>query len=270
MTYKLLAVDIDGTLLDSKGNLTDETIKAVNQGIEKGLIFTISTGRPIQGLKALIEKLGLVQDLPFITYNGAMVIMWRSKDILFECSLKHEDALNIIELGKKLGPTVMVWTDNRLYASELNDRAYKYSSISTVEPLLLPKDKDEMVNIIRKGVTKVLWYDEVEIISKYYSEIGKYLSDEVNFHTSQPYFLEFVHSSASKAKAMKKLGEHFGIKQSEMIAVGDGLNDLSMIEYAGLGVAMENANEEVKQKADYITLSNDNNGVANVIYKYIL
>ena len=269
MAYKLLAVDIDGTLLDSNGNLTAETIKAINLGIEKGMIFTISTGRPIQGVQALIEKLGITQDLPFITYNGAMVIMWKSKDILFECSIKHEDALTIIELGKKLGTTVMVWTDHKLYASELSEKAYKYSSISGVTPILLKDDKKEIEKTIEKGVTKILWYDEVATINRYLNEIGKYLSENVNFHTSQPYFLEFVDKSASKAKAMEKLGEHFGIKQSEMIAVGDGLNDLSMIEYAGLGVAMENANDAVKKRADYVTLSNDENGVADVIYKYI-
>ncbi|HOJ09078.1 MAG TPA: Cof-type HAD-IIB family hydrolase [Clostridiales bacterium] len=270
MAYKLLAVDIDGTLLDSKGNLTHETIKAINLGIEKGMIFTISTGRPIQGLKSLIEKLELTHDLPFITYNGAMVIMWKSKDILFECSLNNEDAMNIIELGKKLGTTVMVWTDNKLYASELSDKAYKYSSISTVTPLLLGNDRDSIEKTIAKGVTKILWYDEVETINRYLNEVSGYLSENVNFHTSQPYFLEFVDKRASKAKAMEKLGEHFNINIREMIAVGDGLNDLSMIEYAGLGVAMENANDAVKEKADYITLSNDEDGVAHVIYKYIL
>ena len=147
----------------------------------------------------------------------------------------------------------MVWTDNKLYASELNSRAYEYSSISEVPPLLLEDNKKAIEKTIEKGATKILWYDEVEVINKYLNEVGKYLSDNVNFHTSQPYFLEFVDKSASKAKAMEKLGEHCGIKQSEMIAVGDGLNDLSMIEYAGLGVAMNNANDIVKDKADFIT-----------------
>jgi len=270
VSYKLLAVDIDGTLLDSKGNLTEETIKAVNLGIEKGMIFTISTGRPPQGVEGLIKKLGITKDMPLITYNGAMVIKWKSKEILFQSTLKHEDATNIIELGKRFGTAVMVWTDNKLYASELSKKAYDYSSISGVTPLFLGDSRETIEKNIEKGVTKILWYDEVEVINEYLKEVGKYLSDDVNFHTSQPYFLEFVDKSASKAKAMEKLGEYYGIKQSEMIAVGDGLNDLSMIEYAGLGVAMENANDIVKNKANFITLSNDNNGVAYVINKFIL
>jgi len=261
-----MAVDIDGTLLDSKGNLTDETMKAINKGLEKGMIFTISTGRPIQGVQPLIEKLGLVEDLPFITYNGAMLVMGKSRDILFECSMNADDARTVINLGREFGTTVMVWADNQLFADELNEKAYKYSSISGVAPILL-EDADK---IVAKGATKILWYDEVEIINKYLNEVGKYLNENVNFYTSQPYFLEFVDKRASKAKAIEKLGEHFNIKQSEMIAIGDGLNDLSMIEYAGLGVAMANANDIVKEKADYITLSNDEDGVAHVIYKFIV
>jgi hydroxymethylpyrimidine pyrophosphatase-like HAD family hydrolase len=82
--------------------------------------------------------------------------------------------------------------------------------------------------------------------------------------------MEFVDVKASKAIAMEQIGNHYGIKQSQMIAVGDGFNDLSMIEYAGLGVAMANAPEEVKKRADYITLSNEEDGVAHVINKFIL
>mgnify|MGYP005856599503 FL=1 len=82
--------------------------------------------------------------------------------------------------------------------------------------------------------------------------------------------MEFVDKNASKAKAMEMLGEYYGIVRSEMIAVGDGFNDLSMIEYAGLGVAMGNACNEIKERADYVTLTNDKNGLAHVIYKFVL
>ena len=137
--------------------------------------------------------------------------------------------------------------------------------ISGVEPILI----DNLEKIIEKGVTKILWYDEVEKIAQYQKEIGSFLSENVNFHPSRPYFMEFVDKNASKAIAMEKLGQFYGIKQSEMIAVGDGFNDLSMIEYAGLGVAMANSPREVKEKADYITLSNEEDGVAHVIFEFI-
>lgn len=266
--YKLVAVDIDGTLLDSKGNLSLNTIEVINEGIKKGMIFTISTGRPIQGVRPLIEKLEIGMDMPLITYNGAMLIMANSGDVLFEQDLNPEDASNIINLGKQFGTLTMVWSNNKLYASELGEKAFKYSSITGVNPILLEDEN----KIVTSGITKILWYDHVEVINRYIRQIqlGRYLSANVNYHTSQPYFLEFVHIDASKAKAMGKLGEYYGIEQKEMIAIGDGLNDLSMIEYVGLGVAMSNANNTVIERADYITLSNDEDGVAHVIRKFIL
>lgn len=266
MAYKLMAVDVDGTLLDSSSSLTEETKKAIKIGVEKGLIFTISTGRPIQGVEPLIKKLGLDSDLPFITYNGAMVVMGKSREILYEQRLSAEDTLNIISLGEKFGSTVMIWTDNKLYVKKLDERVRKYQEISGVEPILI----NDIGEIVKNGVTKLLWYDEIERIEEYEKNVGEFLSSNVNYHTSRPMFLEFVDKNASKAIAMEKLGEHYGIKREEMIAVGDGSNDLSMIAYAGLGVAMANAKEIIKEKADYITLSNDENGVAQVIYKFVL
>ena len=264
MAYKLIAVDVDGTLLNSEGILTEETKKAVIACVEKGVIFSICSGRPIQGVEYLNEMLGL--DLPFITYNGAMVVMGKSKKILYEQKLSSQNAKNIIDLGKTYGTTILIWIENKLYASELNERTNKYKEIARVEPILI----DDVDELIKNGVTKILWYDEIEKIEEYQSEVGKFLFDSVNYHTSRPMFLEFVDKNASKAIAMKRLGEHYKIEQSEMIAIGDGYNDLSMIEYAGLGVAMANSVDAIKEKADFITLSNDEDGVAHVIRRFIL
>ena len=264
MTYKLMAVDVDGTLLDSNSNLTEGTKKAIKAGVENGLIFAISTGRPIQGVEHFNKTLNL--DLPFITYNGAMVVMGNSKEILYEQKLSEKKAKEILDLGQKYNTTIMIWTNNNLYVTEINERTEKYKSISGVEPILI----DDVDELIKSGVTKILWYDEIERINQFESEVGKYLDNKVNYHTSRPMFLEFVDINASKAIAMEKLGEYYGIKQSEMIAVGDGYNDLSMIEYAGLGVVMANAKDEIKAKGDYVTLSNDEDGVAHVIYEFIL
>ncbi len=264
MAYKLMAVDIDGTLLDDNSRLTENTKKTIRLGVEIGLIFTIATGRPIQGVEYLNKMLDL--DLPFITYNGAMVVMGRSKEILYEQKLSPTDTKDIVELGLKYGVTVMVWKDNGLFVPLMDARVEEYKHISNVEPVLISNIQE----LTRNGATKVLWYGEEEEIQKYQKEMAGLLSDHVNYHTSRPYFLEFVDKNASKAIAMEKLGEHYGIKQSEMIAVGDGYNDLSMIEYAGLGVAMGNAPDDIKEKADYVTLSNEEDGVAHVIREFVL
>lgn len=264
MAYKLMAVDIDGTLIDSRDNLTEETKEAIRLGVEKGLIFTISTGRPIQGVEKLNSLLDL--DLPFITYNGAMVVMGKSKNILYEQKMSPTDARQVYDLGIKYGVLTVIWKENKLYVSRMDELAAKYSkSINT--PAIVAEDVDA---VLKDGVTKLLWYDDPKNIERYQNEVGQYLRGDINYHISRPIYLEFVDKNASKAIAMQRLGEHFGISREEMIAVGDGYNDLSMIEYAGLGVAMANAKDEIKKKAKYVTLSNDEDGVAHVIYKFVL
>jgi len=264
MKYKLMAVDVDGTLLDSKDNLTDETVRVVKQGIERGLVFAISTGRPIQSIIPIIDKLGL--DLPFIAHNGALVIMGKSQKVLYERNLEPSDAEKIFTMGDKYGASVVVWVDNKSYANRFDERTRLYEGLSRSK-LSLVTDLSEL---LRNGATKVLWHDEPDSIEQYQKEVGKYLSGNVNYHITKPMFLEFVDRHASKAIALKKLAEHFSIKQDEIIAVGDSLNDISMIEFAGLGVAMANARDVVKEKAGYITLSNDEDGVAHVIKEFIL
>lgn len=263
MNYRLMAVDIDGTLLNDEGKITENTIKTIQMGVEKGLIFTIATGRPIQGVEYINDLINL--DLPYITYNGAMIVMGKSRKILYEKSMSGEDAENIIGLGQKYGVNVMVWKNNNLYVAKINEWVKRYIRISTVRPI-----EADLLDVAKGGVSKILWYAETEKITEYHRTVGGYLSSNVNYYTSQPYFLEFTDKYASKAIAMEKLGEFYGITQKEMIAVGDGYNDLPMIEYAGLGVAMGNAPDGVKEKADFITLTNNEDGVAHVIERFIL
>jgi len=208
----------------------------------------------------------LEADVPVITYNGAMVITGESRKIIYSCTMKRDDALQVERLGRERNTTIAIWAENKLFVNRTDERAAKYSQLSGTEPKLY----EDVEELIAKGINKILWYDEVERINEFQKELKGIVNPTVNFHTSQPFFLEFVDVNASKAIALEKLGEFYGIKREEMIAIGDGFNDLSMIEYAGLGVSMENAPEEIKQAADFVTLSNDNDGVAYVIEKFIL
>lgn len=262
--YKLVAVDMDGTLLDSNGSISAKTIAAIKKAAEKNIIFTVSTGRPIQGVEKYSHALSL--DVPFITYNGAMIVMGRSKDIIYQQNVESEDARSVLQLARQLGTTFIAWSNNQLYASVLNEQVHNYKQLSGVEPIKI--NDDEM--LIKQGITKLLWINSPETLAHYQNILKDKLSDSISYYTSKPIFLEFVNSKVSKAVAMEKLGEHFGISRKEMIAVGDGYNDLSMIEYAGLGVAMENAPDEIRAKADFVTLSNDNDGIAYLLEKFVL
>lgn len=264
MEYKLIALDMDGTLLNSKGEISDKNILAIRMAEERGILIVISTGRAVQG----IEKYNSVLKLsdPVVAYNGAMIADLGTQTIMFEKCLEVNDAKKIIEIGRSYNTTMCIWSKNKLYVNEINDRVENYKKLSGVEPIYM-QDEEELCS---QGITKILWYDTVENIAKFNVGFAVDEFEQVSYCKSMPHFLEFFNKEVSKATAMKKVGEIYGIKASEMIAVGDGANDVSMIEYAGLGVAMANAEEELKMKANIVTKSNDEDGVAEVIYRYLL
>ena len=264
MEYKLIAADMDGTLLNQCGEITPRTQEAIRKAVAKGVIFSVSTGRPIQGVGIYQHILNL--KAPFITYNGAMIVASDTHEILFRQELEKEDARKILKAGRDYNTTMCVWSGNKLYGNVLNDRIHDYKKLSRVEPELI---EDEEA-LLEQGITKILWYDEADSILRWQDELAIKDFTSTAFCTSKPVFLEFFHSQVSKALALEKIGEMYHISREEMIAVGDGFNDLSMIEYAGLGVAMGNAPEEIKKKAAYVTSSNEEDGIACVIEKFIL
>lgn len=254
---------MDGTLLDSNGLITNNTISAIRKLVDSGVLFTISTGRPIQG----VEKYSTLLHLrgPIITYNGAMIVDAETHKTLFERGLLRDDARKIFELGLQYNTTMCIWAGNKLYGNKLNSRIHEYKKLSGVEPIKI-NNIEEVLDI---GITKILWYDDVDKINRILSELSDDIFIEVTYCTSKPTFLEFFNSKVSKSEAMRQIGKLFNIEREEMIAIGDGLNDLSMIKYAGLGIAMSNASSEVKNNAQYITESNDNEGVLKAINTFI-
>lgn len=265
MNYKLMAVDMDGTLLTSEKTISPKTVEAVEKAYDAGKYVTISTGRPIQGLSKYEDI--IKPDVPVITYNGAMIIKLHSQEVLFHQCVDSASAKEVIEKGNEIGTTVIVWSDNKLYANKINDRVNSYKLLSGLEPILI----EDIDKLVKQGVTKMLWLDEAEKHFEYQKMLDETLVNRrIVYCTSQPTFLEFMGEGVSKAVALEKLGQMLGILREESIAVGDGFNDLEMIEYAGLGIAMENAPEAVKEKADYITDGNDNDGVAKAIEKFML
>ena len=254
---------MDGTLLNDQKEITPETVSCIRAAIEEGLLFTLCTGRPAQGVEKYCRLLGL--DVPLITYNGAMLVHARTKEILFRQDMEPEDVRTVLDYGKKYQPTMCIWSENRLYTNVLNDQMRIYQKNAGTKAILL----EDVNQLPSQGITKILWIDELSQIQKIQAEIDPSDFRHVTFCTSQPTYLEFFNSKVSKATAMEKLGELYGIGTAEMIAVGDSFNDLPMIRYAGLGVAMENAQPQVKEAADYVTASNQEDGVAKLLEKWL-
>ncbi len=259
MKYKLMAVDMDDTLLDNRGRISEKTVKIIRNIVQKGVVFTICTGRPIQGVEEYCSLLGLKG--PVITYNGAVIVDTGTQEVLFAQELTRDDAGKILELGRRYDTTMCIWADGRLYGNKMNDRIYDYQKLSGGEP----QPAGDFEELLDMGITKILWYDEAGKIERFRTQLSPDMFSETAYCTSKPVFLEFFSSRVSKGAALAKIGDMYGIRREEMVAVGDGLNDLSMIQYAGMGVAMGNAQEEVKRAAQFVTSSNDQEGVRKVI-----
>lgn len=264
MKYKMIASDLDGTLLDDESILSERTKNAVLMAMDAGALFVMATGRAMSGVEhinALFDR-----DLPFITLNGAVIIMGKSRKILVNKYLDFALAKDVFNTGVGFDVAVVVWTSRRLWVSR-EDKATRMYNGRAGKEMMIISDFDELEE---EGIFKVLWIDTPENIRRYHHEMKERYNGRLNCYPSQPMFLEFVSPDSDKSTAMEEIGKIYGIDKSEMIAIGDGYNDVSMLEYAGLGVAMDNAPDDVKAVCGYVTLSNNNDGVAAVIEKFIL
>ena len=260
--YKLLAVDLDGTLLNDDSEVTDRTRRAVLAAMARGTMFVPSTGRPLCGVGHINAM--FPGDYPFLLLNGALAVTGETKRVLFSRPLEPACAKEIFDIGVRRDIAVAVWADGRLYANVDSAPTREYQSITGADMPIISN-----LNGIG-NIEKLLWIASPEDAAQYQTEMHAHFGGRVNVHTSRPYLLEFVSPKASKALALKAIGEAYGIRADEMIAVGDGYNDVSMLEYAGLGIAMGNAPEDIKALCQYTTLSNNEDGIAALIERFIL
>jgi len=259
MKYRLLAADMDGTLLNDNYQLSQRTQAAILKWVEAGFYFVPSTGRPLCAMNSISNL--FTEDMPFIVYNGAMGIMHRSKEVLFSITLDPALVPEIYRLGNERNLPVALWCQERLYANQNCDPIQFYEE-ATNAPAHIINNPGEVNELALLGVTKILWMDYPENILIHQRDMQAHFGDKVNCHATRPELFEFVAPTASKATALEKIGEKLEISREEMIAVGDGYNDLSMLEYAGFSIAMGNAPDDIKKACNHVTLTNNEDGVA--------
>jgi Cof subfamily protein (haloacid dehalogenase superfamily) len=267
--YKLVAIDIDGTLMNDRKEITKEVNDAIQATKAKGVKVVICTGRPIVGVQSIIEELKLNDEDDFvITYNGALVQNTYSKDVESQITLTYENLGELYDLSLKLHSPLQFFDTENLYTPnrEISRYTVHEAHINQIPINYLPIDEVPKDMLI----PKVMFIDDPERLNTTIANIPESVWEKYTFVKSTPFFLEILDPRVSKGNAVKLLAEKLGIKQEEVICIGDGENDLSMIEYAGCGVAMDNAVSVVKGVAQFHTLSNNENGVAYAIEKLIL
>lgn len=257
MGYRMIAIDLDDTLLDSTKAIPERAAQAVRRAAAAGVRVVLCTGRTIKGMRRFHEALGL--DTPMITSGGAEVYDAQGK-ILFADRLKPADVHQVLQLALERGVHAQVYVDGELAFRQRNAEAVKYERSYGFPGIEIP-DLFEREDIV---TPKVLFIADPDTILAIQQEAIKRFPDLV-IKRSLPQYLEFVRPGISKGAALKFVASHYGIDLKDVAAVGDNEIDISMIETAGLGVAVANASEEAKAAADMVCGSNDEGGVADVI-----
>lgn len=265
--YKLVAVDMDGTLLREDKTISKETLRAIQKAKARGVKIVLSTGRPVDGIKRYLNELDLLNEGDYaIAYNGALVQNTKTKEIVAQTLMTLEDVSYLYNLSKELNVNIHALTENSCITP-------KWSTYSQVEKDIndIPLEIVDFNNLdVNTTIVKIMMIDEPEILSEAIAKLPKEVYEKYSVLRSAPYFLEFLDKKVNKGYGVELLAKKLGIKSEEVICIGDAGNDIHMIKFAGLGVAMGNAFSEVKEVADYITLSNEENGVAHVIDKFVL
>ena len=261
--YKLIAIDIDGTLLTTDKVLLDETKVAICEAHEKGVVVCVCTGRGYPAAKRYVDQLNL--DIPLILYNGSRVRRSNDSEILYNQVIDVKTAREVYELIEQYDGTCCFWKNDTLYFNRNDEYAVYYENLTKIKPNFINEINDELLS----DINKFIWFGKSDWLEKVQREI-LVNCEGVNYFKSNTELLEIVPPNVNKGQTLKFLCDLLGIMPEEVIAIGDEENDLSMIQFAGMGVAMGNAKDIVKQNANYITLTNDENGVGEVIKKFIV
>ena len=264
--YKLIAIDMDGTLLREDKTISDKTKEMIQKANEKGVKIVLASGRPIEGLERYLEELKLVTEEDYVmSFNGSVIQNVKTKEIISKNILKGSDLKVLYKLAQQIGVNIHAFTKQGCVTPIMNEYTKLEGSINGIEV----HEVDFNTIDDQEDVIKVMFIDPEPVLAAAMEKIPAHIYEDFTVVRSAPYFLEFLNKASSKGTGVRALAAHLGIQREEIICIGDAGNDLDMIEFAGLGVAMGNAFEEVKAAADYITLDNDADGVAHVIEKFI-
>ncbi len=267
MAYKIIALDLDGTLTNSEKKITPKTKEAIFRIQEKGVKVVLASGRPTPGVIPLAEELRLQDYGSYIlSFNGGKIINCKTKEAVYNQVLPRKIIKEIYAEALLQDAGIITYEDDAIIAGNGID---KYCEIEAGINKLPIKEVDDFVDYINFDVNKCLLTGHGEHMARVERNFAKRFGTVLNVYRSEPFFVEIMPKGIDKAQSLEKLLNKLGFTRAELICCGDGFNDLSMIKYAGLGVAMSNAQDEVKQAADFITKSNDEDGVAYVIEKFI-
>ena len=269
MKYKLLVLDVDGTLLNDEREISKRTLAALLKVQQMGVRIVLASGRPTYGLMPLAKTLELGNYGGFVlSYNGCQIIKAQNGEILFERRINPEMLPYLEKKARKNGFAIFTYHDDTLITDSPDNEYIKNEAL--LNNLKIIKE-DEFSTAIDFAPCKcMLVSDKEKALIGLEQHWEKRQAGTLDAIRSEPYFLEVVPCGVNKANTLGALLEHLGVTREEVIAVGDGVCDVTMLQLAGMGVAMGHSQDSVKVCADYVTASNEEDGVALAVEKLIL
>lgn len=261
--FRLLVLDLDGTLTNSKKEISPRNRQTLLRLQQEGVRLVLASGRPTYGIAPLADALQMKEHGGFIlSYNGGEIIEWGTGRLLYK-NLLPDDVLPVLYTAAVRNGQAILTYDNEYILTENPDDEYvrKEAFLNKMKIRAV----DDFLEAAPLPLPKCLIVGDPDRLIRTEAELSLRLQGQISVYRSEPYFLELVPMGIDKAHSLSVLLDKLGLTREAMVAIGDGYNDLSMIRFAGLGIAMANAQEPVKQAADYITLSNDEDGVAAAI-----
>ncbi|MFS1663374.1 Cof-type HAD-IIB family hydrolase [Streptococcus sp. zg-JUN1979] len=270
MTVKLIAIDLDGTLLDSHKELPKANIEAIKKAVAAGIKVVLCTGRPKSGVLPYFEQLGLTGQEYIIMNNGCSIYQTSDWSLLHYERLLEDDISYLVQLLNEYPQISLTLTGDKSYyvladsVPELvaYDASLVFDEARAVDMAQLKAEQEVIFQAMYMGEAKTL--------DAFQDHMAKELKRSFSVVRSQEYIYEALPKGATKASALAILARDLQIEASEIMAIGDALNDLEMLTFAGVGVAMENASEEIKKASNFVTKTNDQAGVAYAICHYAL
>lgn len=266
MNIKLVAIDVDDTLLDSENKMTTKTIVILKKAIKNGIKIVMASGRPLTGTQEIYQELGIdnKNNQYAMNFNGGLISS-TSGEILVQDTLSIIEAQKLYKIAKNLGVYLQLETNNCVYTP------YTQIPVYTLIDGQVMNTPVKRLNLEKLKKTdhfaKAMFVGDPERINKAYKlpQLIKFY----NIKASSPSYLEINHKGISKSYGLKELAKKLSLNINQTMAIGDGENDIPMIKTAGIGVAMANGTDEIKKQADFITRSNDEDGVALAVKKFI-
>ena len=263
MKYKLIVLDLDGTLTNSKKEITPRNRETLIRMQEQGIRLVLASGRPTYGIVPLANELRMNEFV--LSYNGGEIINWETQEMVYENVLPNEVVPVLYECARTHQLSILTYDGAEIITENSQD---PYVLKEAFLNKMAVRETNDFLTDITLPVAKCLIVGDADKLIPLEAELCLRLQGRINVFRSEPYFLELVPQGIDKALSLAVLLKEIGVAREEVIAIGDGYNDLSMIRFAGLGIAMGNAQEPVKKAADYITLSNEEDGVAEAIKKF--